>query len=108
MFSTAQAQHNRTVIDLESHAELIEQKVAPIQPVESLEDWEWNWDTITHVLMGADMSNTGEGRKRTRRDEEASSRMHDEGCPNESTSTVPETIPDATGYSDTDEVATGE
>lgn len=82
--------------------------MAPIQPVESLEDWEWNWDTITHVLMGADMSNTGEGRKSTRRDEEASSRMHDEGCPNESTSTVPETIPDATGYSDTDEVATGE
>jgi hypothetical protein len=50
------------------------------------------------------MSDTGEGRKSTPRE----SRMHDEGCPNESTSTVPETIPDATGYSDSEEVASGE
>jgi hypothetical protein len=61
-----------------------------------------------HLLKGSDMSNTGEGRESTRHDEEASSRMYDEGCPNESTSTIPETIPDATGYSDTEEVASGE
>jgi hypothetical protein len=35
-------------------------------------------------------------RQGQRADEEASSRMYDEGCPNESTST----IPDATGYSE--------
>ncbi|HET7207828.1 MAG TPA: hypothetical protein VFI95_14730 [Terriglobales bacterium] len=50
------------------------------------------------------MSNSGEGRESTMSDQEASSRMHDEGCPNESTSTVP----DAKGYSDTEEVASGE
>lgn len=60
-----------------------------------------------HLLKGSDMSNTGEGRESTRGDEEASSRMYDEGS-NESTSTIPETVPDATGYSETEEVASGE
>ena len=37
-------------------------------------------------------------RSKQRSDDETSSRMHDEGCPNETT----RTIPDATGYPDKD------